>query len=170
MSLWNPFYRTDNWLDAGLDDFGLFGQQFFDRNWPNTRRRSPIVQQTMAPPTLQQGGDEVRNEEDMFTVNIDVSHFAPEEIKVKIIENNLIVEAKHEERMDQHGFVARTFTRRYALPKDVDQNALKSNLTSTGVLSIEAPKLVSEVKAKGRTIPIQFGQQPSAITDQRKTP
>ena len=75
-------------------------------------------------------------------VNLDVQQFKPEELKVKVIDEFLIVEAKHEERTDHHGFVSRQFTRRYKLPQDIDAQALVSKLSSDGVLSLEAPKKV----------------------------
>jgi crystallin alpha B len=75
-------------------------------------------------------------------VNLDVQQFKPEELKVRVVDDYLVVEAKHEERSDEHGFISRQFTRRYKLPEDVDPLALVSKLSSDGVLSLEAPKKV----------------------------
>jgi HSP20 family molecular chaperone IbpA len=58
----------------------------------------------------------VSNEKE-FRVTIDVHHFRPEEIKITLEDNCIIVNARHEERPDEHGFVMREFTRQYILPE-----------------------------------------------------
>lgn len=74
---------------------------------------------------------------------MDVQQFKPEEINVKTAGDYITVEAKHEERSDEHGFVSRQFTRRYLVPQDVNKDAITSTLSSDGVLTIHAPKKVS---------------------------
>lgn len=76
-------------------------------------------------------------------MSLDVQQFKPEELKVKVVEDYIVVEGKHDERSDQHGFISRQFTRRYKIPENVDKAALVSNLSSDGVLTLKAPKLVS---------------------------
>jgi hypothetical protein len=44
----------------------------------------------------------------------------------------LVVTGKHKEKADEHGFVSRSFTRRYALSKDVDMTALQCNVSNKG--------------------------------------
>lgn len=61
---------------------------------------------------------------------------------MKTVGNNVIVEAKHEERQDEHGFVSRQFIRRYVLPPSHDVINITSSLSSDGVLTITAPKKV----------------------------
>ncbi|CAK9804360.1 Protein lethal(2)essential for life [Anthophora quadrimaculata] len=77
---------------------------------------------------------------DNFQVILDVQQFSPEEITVKTVGNNVIVEAKHEEKQDEHGFVSRHFVRRYLLPSSHDTINVTSSLSSDGVLTITAPK------------------------------
>ncbi|CAH1401069.1 unnamed protein product [Nezara viridula] len=79
-----------------------------------------------------------------FKVNLDVQQFKPDELKLKVVDGFLVVDGKHEERSDEHGFISRQFTRRYKIPEDVDQEKLNSHLSSDGVLSISAPKIVSK--------------------------
>jgi len=50
-------------------------------------------------------------------VNLDVTHFKPEEISVKVVGNQVTIEGKHEEREDDHGLIQRYFKRTYILPK-----------------------------------------------------
>lgn len=78
-----------------------------------------------------------------FKVNLDVQQFKPDELKLKVVDGFLVVDGKHEERSDEHGYISRQFTRRYKIPEDVDQEKLSSHLSSDGVLSISAPKIVS---------------------------
>ncbi|XP_022188126.1 protein lethal(2)essential for life [Nilaparvata lugens] len=86
-------------------------------------------------------------------VSLDVQQFAPSEITVKTVDGTIIVEGKHEEKQDEHGFISRHFVRKYVLPKDVDSNNITSSLSSDGVLTISAPKLSIETKGE-RSIPI----------------
>ncbi|KAK9502217.1 hypothetical protein O3M35_011026 [Rhynocoris fuscipes] len=95
-----------------------------------------------------------------FKVNLDVQQFKPEELKVKVVDDYIVVEGKHEERSDQHGFISRQFTRRYKVPEDVDKTKLISNLSSDGVLSLQAPKLAIPDKAS-RDIPITQTNKPA---------
>ncbi|KAK9510783.1 hypothetical protein O3M35_005495 [Rhynocoris fuscipes] len=95
-----------------------------------------------------------------FKINLDVQQFKPEELKVKVVDDYIVVEGKHEERSDQHGFISRQFTRRYKLPDNVDKGKLVSNLSSDGVLSLQAPKLAIEDKAS-RDIQITQTNQPA---------
>ena len=59
----------------------------------------------------------VTNDDKEFRAMVDVSHFTPEEIGVKTVDNKIIVNAKHEEKQDEHGYIKREFTRQYLLPK-----------------------------------------------------
>lgn len=75
----------------------------------------------------------------MFQVSLDVQQFKPEELSVRFKEGSVVVEGKHEEKEDVHGFISRQFTRRYELPETVDSNALQASLSSDGVLQLFAP-------------------------------
>ncbi|CAG2064813.1 unnamed protein product [Timema podura] len=110
------------------------------------------------------GVSNVKIDKDSFQVSLDVQQFKPEEIKVKTVDNYLVVEGKHEERKDEHGFISREFQRRYLLPEGVDPEAVTSTLSSDGVLSIAAPKKALPGIEKERTVPINFTNQP-AIKD-----
>ena len=101
------------------------------------------------------GKSEVDNESEEFKISLDVSQFKPEELEVKVVDDFLVVHAKHEERCDEHGFIAREFKRRYILPKTCEQEKIASTLTPEGILIITAPKIPPpEVESKERKIPI----------------
>jgi len=76
---------------------------------------------------------------DGFQVCMDVQQFAPNEISVKTVDNSIVVEAKHEERQDEHGYISREFKRRYTLPKGFNINDVATQLSSDGILTIKAP-------------------------------
>ncbi|CAL1295950.1 unnamed protein product [Larinioides sclopetarius] len=101
------------------------------------------------------GASEVQNEADKFKVTLNVSHFKPDEISVKTVNNTVVIHGKHEEKTDEHGFVSREFTRRYMLPEGAEPEKVESKLAPEGVLTIEVPKKVVEpVKSYERVVPI----------------
>ncbi len=108
------------------------------------------------------GTSEVGNDANKFVVKLDCSHFKPEEITVKTVDNNIVINGKHEEKMDNHGWVQREFTRKYVLPEGCEAEKVTSSLNSNGVLTIEAPKKPLEpLKDNERVVPI-------AVTHERQ--
>lgn len=97
-------------------------------------------------------GSTIKSDKDKFQVNIDVQHFDPEDISVKTADGFVVVEGKHEERKDDHGYISRQFKRRYALPEDCSPETVESRLSSDGVLTIIAPKASGEKDE--RAVPI----------------
>lgn len=91
-----------------------------------------------------------------FKVHVDVKNFEPNDITVKIQGNDVVIEGKHEERQDQHGFISRQFSRRYTLPAGIDLEKIKSKLDAAGVLTINAPlPEIEESKKTEKIIEIQ---------------
>jgi HSP20 family molecular chaperone IbpA len=88
-----------------------------------------------------------------FQVCVDVHHFAPKEIHVKTMDNLIIIEGKHEERTDDHGFIERRFVRKYSLPAEYDTEHIVSSLSSDGVLTVKAPPPPS-IMGGHRTLPL----------------
>ncbi|XP_014364996.2 alpha-crystallin A chain [Papilio machaon] len=87
---------------------------------------------------LQDASSTLKTDKNKFQVHLDVQDFAPEDITVKTCDGFVVVEGKHEERQDEHGWVSRHFRGRYALPRDCDAGAVKSRLSSDGVLTVTA--------------------------------
>lgn len=88
---------------------------------------------------------------------MNVSHFKPEEVNVKTVDNTIVIHGKHEEKSDEHGFIMREFTRRYMLPEGTEPETVTSTLTADGMLVIEAPKKAIEPPPRNeRTIPIEI--------------
>jgi len=101
---------------------------------------------------------------DQFEVKVDVQQFAPEELTVKMVDNFMVIEGKHEEKKDEHGYISRQFVRRYTIPPDVKQDEINCDLSSDGVLILSAPRHVEQPKSAERQLPINFTGQP-AIND-----
>ncbi|XP_026760351.1 protein lethal(2)essential for life-like [Galleria mellonella] len=99
-------------------------------------------------------GSSIKSDKDKFQVNLDVQHFAPDEISVKTADGYIVVEGKHEEKKDQHGYVSRQFTRRYALPEGCIPENVESRLSSDGVLTVVAPRKVPKAVEGERKVPI----------------
>ncbi|XP_066153993.1 protein lethal(2)essential for life-like [Euwallacea fornicatus] len=99
----------------------------------------------------------IQVDKDKFQANVDIQQFKPEEITVRLEgDNTVIVEGKHEEKQDEHGFISRHFVRRYVLPDDVDAQKVQSRLSSDGVLSISAPKKPDGKQIESKQIPISL--------------
>ncbi|GLG94658.1 Alpha-crystallin A chain, partial [Gryllus bimaculatus] len=56
-------------------------------------------------------------------VNLDVQQFKPDDLNVRVIDNLVVVEGKHGERQDEHGYISREFQRKYVLPDDSEAAA-----------------------------------------------
>ncbi|KAL7294844.1 hypothetical protein TKK_0011771 [Trichogramma kaykai] len=110
------------------------------------------------------GTSTVKNDKDRFQVVLDVKQFKPEEINVKIVGKFVVVEGKHDETQDEHGWISRQFTRKYLIPEQCDVDQVSSSLSSDGVLSITAPRKDQHKNKDEKPVKIQFTGKP-AIND-----
>ncbi|XP_071493981.1 alpha-crystallin B chain-like isoform X2 [Diadema antillarum] len=143
------------------EDFGDFGHQpLFVTSRPSRRMELATVpsMQMSRTPIPVSTGDVMLSETD-FKVAIDVSNFDPEDIEIKIVDTELTVHGKHEEKQDDHGKISREFTRRYTLPPDVDPTTVTSSLGQDGVLAVQAPRAAP--KPKNQKIPISVESKPA---------
>lgn len=102
---------------------------------------------------LRDAGSTIKSDRAKFQINLDVQHFAPEDISVKTAEGCVIIEARHDEKKDEHGWVSRQFMRRYPLPEGCSVEAVQSRLSSDGVLTVTAP-LERPQTSNERIVPI----------------
>lgn len=93
------------------------------------------------------------NDDKKFSVTIDVSHFHPRELNVRLEEQVLIVEGKTH-RNGEFSEFDRQFRRTWALPEDIKDINLKSSLSEHGHLTVEAVKTLPP-----REIPITLVQK-----------
>lgn len=89
-----------------------------------------------------------------FQVSLNVKNFKPEEVSVKVIDNNVIIEAKHEERNEDDSYITRQFSRRYTLPENCNITDIVSTLSADGILTVRAPPKEIDTK-NARNIHIQ---------------
>ncbi|XP_077513363.1 heat shock protein hsp-16.2-like [Amblyomma americanum] len=80
-----------------------------------------------------------------FQLQLDVSQFKPEDVKVSLSGNQLTVRARSEAKESESTFV-REFSHSVTLPDDVDPDTVRSLLQADGSLSIEAPRALAEPK------------------------
>ncbi|UMM37059.1 hypothetical protein L5515_008952 [Caenorhabditis briggsae] len=102
------------------------------------------------PPTSSLNADIV-NTDEKFSVNLNVSQFKPDELKINLDGRKLSIQGEQDVVTD-HGRSAKSFSRVIVLPEDVDVASVASSLSDDGKLSIEAPKLIP---VPGRSIPIR---------------
>lgn len=55
---------------------------------------------------------------------------------------------KHEEKRDDHGYIARHFVRKYLIPEECDPEKTTSSLSTDGVLTISTPLKPEAITAK----------------------
>lgn len=108
---------------------------------------------------------------DDFQVVLDVQQFEPHEIEVKVVDNYLVITAKHEDKRDEHGWVSRQFVRKCKLPENSNLEQLTSKLSSDGLLTIVAPKKrpLKEEETE-RTIQIEHTGKPFVNKPREKKP
>ncbi|KZC10007.1 PREDICTED: protein lethal(2)essential for life-like [Dufourea novaeangliae] len=107
------------------------------------------------------GTSTVQADKNKFHVVLDIPQFKPEEINVKVVDKCVIVEGKHEEKKDEHGWISRQFTRKYLIPEQCDIEQVSSSLSSDGVLSITAPRKHQPKVQAERTITIEHTGKPA---------
>ncbi|XP_015179446.1 PREDICTED: protein lethal(2)essential for life-like isoform X2 [Polistes dominula] len=151
--IWDQYFGRGlhrNDLVTGFSDFGINRplRSLLGNNSTYYRPWRTVTRQNSG------GSSTIKMEKDNFQVILDVQQFSPDEITVKTVDKNVVVEAKHEERQDEHGFISRQFVRRYILPNDYDAINVTSTLSSDGVLTITAPRKKPEPTGTERIINI----------------
>lgn len=141
----NRYYP--NWRDKAILDF-------YYRPWMDVTRRKDGAA-TMG----------IASDKDNFKVIIDVRQFKPDEIAVKVVDRCIVVEAKHEEKRDEHGSISRQFLRKYLLSDRADLEQVSSTISSDGILIIMAPLKKGPEKPKERVIKIQQTGRPALPGD-----
>ncbi|XP_042296540.1 heat shock protein beta-6 [Sceloporus undulatus] len=165
----HPWLRRPLGFPSSFFPSSLFPPRLFDQRFGEGLLESDLFPATLSPyymrttPALQvpeTGLSEVKMDKDKFSVLLDVKHFSPEELNVKVVGDYIEVHAKHEERPDEHGYISREFHRRYMIPKGVDPAAITSALSPDGVLSITAPTAQAAITQE-RSIPITRQEKPA---------
>ncbi|KAF3706425.1 Alpha-crystallin A chain [Channa argus] len=147
----------------------FFGEGMFDYDlFPYTASTiSPYYRQSLFRGFMDfsnSGISEVRSDRDKFTVYLDVKHFSPDELSVKVTDDYVEIQGKHGERQDDHGYISREFHRRYRLPSNLDKSAVTCSLSADGLLTLTGPKVTlgSESGRSERSIPVTRDDKPNA--------
>lgn len=154
-----------NWWDVYDYPSSIFDQHFgtglLERDLlPPTMYHGYLLRPRTMQAMQSSGQSEVKNEKDKFQVMLNVSHFKPDEVEVKVVDDYVVIHGKHEEKTDEHGFIQREFTRRYMLPEGTEAETVKSSWSPDGILTIEAPKKAIEPPPSNeRVIPITMAPQ-----------
>ncbi|PIO72154.1 Hsp20/alpha crystallin family protein [Teladorsagia circumcincta] len=144
MSLWiRPASLFPRFVEEAMRDFRHMERMMF----------APLSRVIPCETVSEASTTEMINNESKFAVTIDVSKFKPENLKVNIDGRQLTIEGKEENKEDS-SYSMRSFVRQWVLPENVDLEAIKSSLSDSGHLSIEAPKLAKATES-GRSIPIE---------------
>ncbi|XP_053125534.1 alpha-crystallin B chain [Hemicordylus capensis] len=172
ITIHHPFFRRP--LLSALSPSRIFNQTFGEHFaeselFPSSSTLSSFLLRPSflrTPGWLESRFSEMRLDKDKFSVNFDVKHFSPEELKVKVWGDMIEIHGKHEERQDEHGFIAREFSRKYKIPADVDPLSITSSLSSDGVLTVNGPRKPTEVPE--RAIPITREEKAALPVGQKK--
>lgn len=115
--------------------------EFWNRPDPFDAVFAPTRYAVYRPPSLRWDGEEnLSNPKEGFQVALNVDNFKPDEVTVKVVDNSIIVEAKHEERSeDNESYVSRHFSRRYVLPDEYNIKDVVSTLSADGILTVKVP-------------------------------
>ncbi|XP_067910075.1 crystallin, alpha B, b isoform X1 [Heterodontus francisci] len=141
-------YKAKNWTPRGLT------------------RLADEAKKALSEVHLFQTTQWLRLDKDKFTIHLDVKHFTPEEIRVKILGDFVEIQAQHEERQDEHGYISREFHRKYKVPAGVDPTLITCSLSADGVLTISGPRKLADVPE--RSVPIFREEKPAVAGPQQK--
>ena len=176
---WEDLDRPHRLFDQNFG-LGLYPEQLLNPNIldqyilpsQDRRLRNPLIYYRPWGELLRKnegGTSTVKADKDKFQVILDVQQFKPEEINVKIVGKCVVVEGKHKEKQDEHGFISREFTRRYMIPEQCDIDQVTSTLSSDGVLNIIAPRKDKPKIQSERTITIEKTGKPALKETEEKT-
>ncbi|GIY04265.1 SHSP domain-containing protein [Caerostris darwini] len=83
-----------------------------------------------------------------FQLLLYMRHFRVTDIIVKLKKRTILVDASHEEHVDEHGFVSRSMVFKKELPENVLLDTIVVMFTGTGFLVIQAQK-VADAEGQG---------------------
>lgn len=113
------------------------------------------------------GGIQMKRTEDgHLQMALDVAQYKPEEINVKLCDNNLVVEAKTE-TSENDSYHKAEFKRWIRLPEDVKHDAIKSTLTEDNKLVIDVPVNKPIENSRSRSIPVNV-EPKKAVEDNKE--
>lgn len=115
-----------------------------------------------------------RTESGGLQLALDVDGFKPEELKIKLVDDNLVVEASSE-TSGEDSYRRSQFKRWFKLPEDCKLEDIKSKLTGDNRLLIDLPSSKPPLEQRTRSIPIEMEKKSAAdsnkqVEDNNKAP
>lgn len=102
-----------------------------------------------------------RTETGGLQLALDVEGFKPEELKIRLVDDNLVVEALSESS-GEDSYQRSQFKRWFKLPEDCKLEEIKSKLTQDNKLLIDLPTNKPIEDSKARSIPIEMEKATTA--------
>jgi len=131
--------------DFGLSRRWLMPKGIFDEDLANFQLKDEVLC--------------VKDDDNKFEVSIDTHGFNPEDLQVKIQDNVVSIQGKHEEKTDESNsksYVSRHLAKSFTLPQGCKMETVSSNLSKDGLLIVSAPKIeASRQGTSSRKIPIE---------------
>merc|ERR1712020_410264 len=116
--------------DFGLSRRWLMPKGIFDEDLANFQLKDEVLC--------------VKDDDNKFEVSIDTHGFKPEDLQVKIQDNVVSIQGKHEEKTDESNsksYVSRHLAKSFTLPQGCKMETVSSNLSKDGLLIVSAPKI-----------------------------
>ena len=102
----------------------------------------------------------VTDTDDKFEVSLDTHGFQPEDLQIKVKDNIVNIEAKHEEKKSDStskSYSSKHLSKSYTLPQGCKMEDVKSNLSADGILMVSAPKKNPPKSVRfARSVPIEM--------------
>lgn len=111
---------------------------------------------SLRPTLLAETYEPITTTKEGFQVATDVHQFAPKDITVKTVGYSILVEADHEKgQQDKNGEHTSELIRQFPIPNGYNPDSVIPELSSDGILTINAPPDDKTTKAK-RELPMDY--------------
>lgn len=108
-----------------------------------------------------------RTESGGLQLALDVADFKPDDLKIKLVDDNLVIEAESE-TSGKDSYRRSHFKRWFKVPEDCKVDEIKSKLTDDNRLLIDLP-LTKPIKSNERSIPIEVEKKQAVTEDGTNT-
>ncbi|KAG1951494.1 crystallin, alpha B, a [Pimephales promelas] len=154
ISIHHPWYRRPLFPGFFPSSHRIY-DQYFGEHVPDSDLFSPFYTMLYYRPYFwrfpnwwESGMSEVRMDRDRSAISLDVKHFSPDELTVKLNDDFIEIHGKHDERQNEYGIVAKEFYRKFKIPAGVDPESITSFLSSDGFLSICTSRRVLDISCE----------------------
>nr|AAZ14793.1 33.6 kDa small heat shock protein [Choristoneura fumiferana] len=104
-----------------------------------------------------------------FEIKINVKRFKPEELRIKVKNQYIVVEGRHKTTATDNRFMANHFVQRFNLPPGSKQEEVTAVLNEKGVLIVSAPRHEVPPPPAERIVPIEV-RLPQAPSERPSVP